>query len=196
MTHRLRTYKSYCQQKFGHLTSRSKETKFRAVMTAWRSRRQYTYSDSFKFIECRVPKSGTTKRAEWLWPIFHSTPYSRYAPHPTADRLVPKLDNLGFSQIKEKLRNYTSFMFVRDPIVRFISGYLSKIQSQKFENRPILKEARKFLNDTDLSRPLSLGEFARYIAGLYDLGKEIPNKHFAGYFNFCGKCAINYTFIG
>ena len=133
----------------------------------------------------------------YMWPLFHHEAYNlKTYMHPFRDPKVLKLTQLSMPEIEKRLQTYTKFLFVRDPIVRFISGYRGKIASKKMDRLYFVQRAREISNETDESKPLSFNGFAKYAARMSAMGKRIPNLHFDGYFSFCGSCVINYTFIG
>ena len=193
---RIQHYNDYCA-KHAKIDSEAKRrrTSMRAVHYCHSN--HFSYSDQYKFVECRVPKTGTSARGRYMWSLFHHEPFDeeKYS-HPFQDKMVHKLVFLPIGQVEKRLRSYTTFLFVRDPMVRFISGYRVKIKSQKMDRTNFVRMARKMVNETDKSKPLSFEGFAKYAAMLHDNGKTIPNLHFDGYFESCGKCMINYTFIG
>ena len=157
-----------------------------------------TYNDRYKYIECRVPKTGTSRRGRFMWTLNHNETAFNEAKyvHPFRDKYVTLLKGLSVDDIRTKLDSYTKFLFVRDPISRFISGYIGKIRSQKLDYLNSVKKARIAANETDQNKPLSFRAFAEYVATLADRGRHIRNAHFSGCLNFCEVCFVNYSFIG
>ena len=87
-----------------------------------------------------------------MWTLNHneSNLSERHHAHPSHDPAVKLLKNLSIGQAVEKLRGYTSFVFVRDPIVRFISGYMGKIRSQKLDSEKFMATARNYCFNFEL----------------------------------------------
>ena len=140
--------------------------------------------------------TGTSQRGRLMWNLNHNESSSVKFVHPLFDRSLKQLAKLPNDLAEEKLKTYTNFLFVRDPIVRFVSGYLGKIRSRKFDRLPSIVFARKFANETNKKVPLSFAGFSKYLAHLSDLGKQFPNGHFRGSASMCQICHIDYTFIG
>lgn len=155
------------------------------------------YNDRYRFIECRVPKTGTSKRGRYMWNLNHNEPFSEdvYI-HPYKDSEITQLRHLEAKEIDTRVRNYTNFLFVRDPISRLISGYLGKIRSRKFDGFGFVRKARRLANETDVRKPLSFRGFAIYMSYLADRGRQVPNAHFSGCISYCHVCYVNYSFIG
>ncbi|XP_075248159.1 carbohydrate sulfotransferase 12-like [Convolutriloba macropyga] len=133
-----------------------------------------------------------------MWTLNHNETAFNEAKyvHPFRDKYVTLLKGLSVDDIRTKLDSYTKFLFVRDPISRFISGYIGKIRSQKLDYLNSVKKARIAANETDQNKPLSFRAFAEYVATLADRGRHIRNAHFSGCLNFCEVCFVNYSFIG
>ena len=89
-----------------------------------------------------------------MWTLNHNV--SRFSEehcvHPVFDPRVKLLQSLSIGQAMEKMRSYTSFVFVRDPIARFIAAYMGKIRSHKMDSRKFVAEARNYCFSFELPR--------------------------------------------
>lgn len=107
-----------------------------------------------------------------------------------------------------RIENHFTFMMVRNPLERLVSGFRNKIEppllglSSKFPNyvkRHILKEYRpvdylQWLNTGgNYNISISFPEFVEYVI---DTQKEMLNPHFKPMIHTCHPCRVKYDFYG
>ncbi|XP_064171693.1 carbohydrate sulfotransferase 12-like [Anguilla rostrata] len=109
---------------------------------------------------------------------------------------------------KVKLKNYTKFLFVRDPFVRLISAYRDKLATanEDFYRRfstVMLKRYGNYSNPpasvVDAFRSGIQPSFSHFIQYLLDpkTEKQRPfNEHWKQVYRLCHPCQIKYDFIG
>ena len=195
---RVTTFRNYCatQTWWQNFTSNERTQALMTIM-ARSGGKHFSYHDLYKFVECRVPKTGTSERGRYMWPLFHHKPYRQETyRHPYGDRFVPKLPRIPISEVEERLKSYQTFLFVRDPMTRFVSGYLGKIRPNKTSWSNIIKRARAASNETNMEKPLSITAWAMFAAKMFEARGRIGNFHFDSYYLLCGECFVNFTFIG
>ena len=78
--------------------------------------------------------------------------------------------------MREKLKTYTTFMFVRDPIERLMSAYR--------DNKPHVWLQRKRLS------------FYKFLMAIVKTPTRELNRHLKLYSLWCQPCSVTYDFIG
>ncbi|KAF0289783.1 Carbohydrate sulfotransferase 11 [Amphibalanus amphitrite] len=131
------------------------------------------------------------------------------------------LSQLSEPEIRRRLETYTSFMFVRHPLERMVSGYRDKlgpnsthrfrrIHAVEIMGHPKSDKAR--LNKSETLRSsrhsnnlptITFDRFAAWVvaAGPFDLNKGEPmegpqNEHWRPMTDMCHPCTIPYTVLG
>ena len=109
------------------------------------------------------------------------------------------LNNFSPQEVEEMLKNYFTFLFVRDPMERVLSAYKDKfLKENKYFHqvigRRIVKHYRRNATQQALETgsDVSFSEFANYVVDSH----RIPDEHWAPYDKLCHPCAVNYDFIG
>ncbi|KAJ8344900.1 hypothetical protein SKAU_G00290930 [Synaphobranchus kaupii] len=128
--------------------------------------------------------------------------------HLTLNKFWKRYGKFSRHLIKVKLKNYTKFLFVRDPFVRLISAYRNKLEkaNDDFYRRfstVMLKRYGNYSNPpASVVEAFSSGirpAFSNFIQYLLDpkTEKERPfNEHWRQIYRLCHPCQINYDFIG
>ncbi len=107
----------------------------------------------------------------------------------------------------EKLNKYYKFAFVRHPLERLLSTYLSKVEEREGNT-----EARKFINKQmnlksniismtrkdkkDTASPVTFEEFLKYAVFDNQHPEDYVDIHWCQYNDACHFCEIDYDFIG
>ncbi|XDV14683.1 hypothetical protein PO909_014896 [Leuciscus waleckii] len=97
--------------------------------------------------------------------------------------------------IHHKLKNYTKFLFVRDPFVRLISAFRDKFASTnedfyRYYGSPMLQRAFA------AGIRLSFIHFIQYLLDPQTEKKNPFNEHWQQMYRLCHPCQIDYDFIG
>ncbi|KAM7353437.1 carbohydrate sulfotransferase 11 isoform 1-T7 [Cochliomyia hominivorax] len=104
--------------------------------------------------------------------------------------------------LEDALSSSLSFLFVRDPFERIVSGYRNKLEGgkntyyktlarriiTKFRKHPIAGGGRSKSGPT-------FNEFVQYLIEQYEQGKPF-DEHWSPIYSFCTPCSINFTIIG
>ncbi|CAN0071378.1 unnamed protein product [Lampetra fluviatilis] len=162
-------------------------------------------SDRLSLLYCEVPKAGCTnwKRLLMVLEGRHPGPpevISREEAH-SSGALV-RLDSLEPSEQRWRLQNYTSVLFVREPMERLVSAFRDKLQRpnpyyQSTVGRSIISRYRRNASAESLStgRDVTFGEFARFLLDpLRPPGSADP--HWEAAHRLCLPCALPYGFVG
>ena len=112
--------------------------------------------------------------------------------------LKNSLNKFPRQEAQQMLKNYFTFLFVRDPMERVLSAYKNKfLKDNKYFHRrygrDIIKQYR--LNATQQALKTGSGvtfpEFTKYLVKIRSF-----NEHWAQFDKLCHPCAVNYDFIG
>ncbi|KAM6909348.1 carbohydrate sulfotransferase 12-like [Xenentodon cancila] len=170
--------------------------------------------DKHGIIYCYIPKVACSNWKRVMFVLNYNKPY----PDPASiDRefvhtpdMFPLLSHYPKTEIKVKLKNYTKFLFVRDPFVRLISAYRDKFQDNK-ENEYFYQYYAKFIMrfyDNQHNPPKTVGEafasgvhpsFYSFIQYLLDPKTEWTQPfepHWRQMHRLCHPCIIQYDFVG
>ena len=165
--------------------------------------KSFIVQKEFRVINCNIPKVASTSIKIMMANISGTVPSSikhmdtHY--HQWKNLRKGGLADLGSFSVKDAtnmLLNFTSFMFVRDPVERLISAFLDKIVNIVDGRRPELfmlsNSIQKFHNRTTVNySSVTFDEFVRWLVVTHN-----NNEHFRSYHDTCFPCAINYTYIG
>jgi hypothetical protein len=136
--------------------------------------------------DCLVAKTGSRFRGALLWPAYHGGNQledSKYV-HPVEDSRVKKM---SLEHVLTDERISIKYLFVREPLMRYISAYLNKILDNPRKNRQIYLRA---INWKQPALP-TLGQFFHLLALT---GSQ--NEHFKPFFLSCNPCLIRPDLIG
>lgn len=106
------------------------------------------------------------------------------------------LDSYSDKGIKLRLTNYYKFVFVRDPLERFLSAYRSKFdQNTRATINTTSKE--EIVDNFKMKEPTSDNAvtFAKLIHCISSIGFN-KDVHWITYDELCRPCNIRYDFIG
>uniref|UniRef100_A0A672F1I1 Carbohydrate sulfotransferase n=1 Tax=Salarias fasciatus TaxID=181472 RepID=A0A672F1I1_SALFA len=132
-------------------------------------------------------------------PLKIPSPVAHYPYYHLTFNRFPKLYGSQARQMmQDKLKNYTKFMFVRDPLVRLISAFRSKFNYGK-------TLMRTYGNVSDLPDTVQEAHaaglkptFQQFIAYLVDpkTRRNLLNEHWRQMYRLCHPCQVKYDFIG
>ena len=154
----------------------------------------------YKLLYCAIPKVGC---ASWklLFLYLHGHIKSQHGtsdPHAMADRSFQKLSQMQPEAASKALKEYTSFVFVRNPYTKILSAY-----NDKFVRHPVLGKWRQMVRGWSLkNRPgfkpppggawnVSFDEFVRHYNGA-----KYKEVHWEDMHKLCHPCHVHYNFIG
>ncbi|RVE60569.1 hypothetical protein OJAV_G00182310 [Oryzias javanicus] len=170
--------------------------------------------DTHRIIYCFIPKVACTNWKRIMFILRCGKPY----PDPiTIDPSLVHgqnkfnvLKNAEILERRDQLKNYTKFLFVRDPFVRLISAYRDKFQYKEsnqyfYQNfgRVMLK---LYANQSDppntmkeahaLQKLPSFQHFIQYLLDPRTEKEEAFDIHWRQMHRLCHPCLIDYDFIG
>ncbi|XP_038146078.1 carbohydrate sulfotransferase 12-like [Cyprinodon tularosa] len=167
-----------------------------------------------KIIYCFIPKVACSNWKRVMFVLKKGKPYDDPASiDPINVHRISKLQYLtqfNSTERKNRLMNYTKFMFVRDPFVRLISAYRSKfLYNQKNEyfyrkyGRIMMKLYGNQQNPPQTMKEAeALGllptfkNFVQYLVDPQTEKKEPFEPHWRQMHRLCHPCLIEYDFIG
>ena len=162
--------------------------------------------DKHKLLYCLLPKSGSSNWNRIMLGLggrFNMTAamnLSDYYIHTQSNQ--NRLANYSQAEITHKLKYYTKFMFVREPMERLVSAYKDKFSSSSVFYREtigkyIIKAHRVNASDESLKRghDVTFSEFVRFLLTQNKLGNPL-DWHWDLQSRVCKPCLVDYDFIG
>ena len=163
--------------------------------------------DKHKLLYCSLPKSGSTNWKRILFVLSGrlnmttAMNLSKGVINTQASRMMT-LAHHSQEEITNKLRSYTKFMFVREPMERLISAYKDKFvypntYYPKAVGKRIIKAHRVNASDESLKRghDVTFSEFVRFLLRQNKLGNPL-DWHWDLQSRVCKPCLVDYDFIG
>ncbi|XP_044177025.1 carbohydrate sulfotransferase 14-like isoform X2 [Acropora millepora] len=154
-------------------------------------------NDEHRFLFCSVPKVACSNWKRVLMVLDGAESDSNN---------IGKVNHLDFTYladlpplaIKQRLKEYYKFMFVREPLERLTSAYKDKFvrnntSFHKRYGRRIVKKLRKNPPVGLKGDDVTISEFFQYIT---ESRMEEMNEHWMPYHMLCQPCAVSYDFIG
>ena len=134
-------------------------------------------SHEYRFIYIRIPKAANTMLSHTL---FQHVQGVTAASNSEAKNAFDRPSDLTSRDINHVLRDYHTFIFVRNPYERVLSAYLSKVRSttrEKKRYRDYVQRRLKLQSDTGIS----FTQFCHYLTkgGLYDDPHWLPQHAYA-----------------
>ncbi|XP_071488555.1 carbohydrate sulfotransferase 11-like [Diadema antillarum] len=174
--------------------------------------------DELKTLFCYVPKVGCTgwKRLLLLLSgaINSTDAISHENVHVLAEKQLLTLPKLDVEGATKRLRNYTTFLFVREPFARILSAYRDKFQFASGKNLIIKKYFTPLIsgsikkksfkqnqntrsNSSDInSDTVTFSDFVDYVGSFWNTLDLPAEEHWKEMFRLCAPCDIRYDFIG
>ena len=127
-----------------------------------------------------------------------------YCPVPKIGTTFTKsIERRHFSgnRLKQKRKPSRSYVLVREPYSRLMSGYIGKIVTNqpwwKMFGKLIISKFRPDASEERITcgNGATFPEFVKYLIYSQDVGKYL-NTHFQPIHQQCGICRLNYDFIG
>lgn len=154
-------------------------------------------NDEHRFLFCSVPKVACSNWKRVFMVLEGAA---------TDSNTIRKVNHLAFTYladlppmaIKQRLKEYYKFMFVREPLERLASAYkdkfmLNNTSFHKSYGRKIIKKIRKNAGINSKGNDVTLTEFLQYIT---ESRFEDMNEHWMPYHVLCRPCAVLYDFVG
>ncbi|XP_071487783.1 carbohydrate sulfotransferase 11-like [Diadema antillarum] len=174
--------------------------------------------DEFKTLFCFIPKVGCTgwKRLLLLLSgaINSTDAISQANVHILAQKKLLTLPKLDVEGATERLRNYTTFLFVREPFARILSAYRDKFLLSSGRNLYIKKYFTQLIsgsarrksfelkqnvssNSSDTKKDtVTFSDFVDYVGNFWNTLDLPAEEHWREMFRLCAPCDIRYDFIG
>ena len=162
--------------------------------------------DKHKLLYCLLPKAGCTNWNRIM--IGLSGRFNMSTAMNLSEDYIHKrtnqnrLANHSPTQLTYKLRSYTKFMFVREPMERLVSAYKDKFVKPntyypKAVGKRIIKAHRVNASDESLKRghDVTFSEFVRFLLTQNKLGNPL-DWHWDLQSRVCKPCLVDYDFIG
>lgn len=162
-----------------------------------------------KLLYCYVPKVACTNWKRVLMVLTDRVNATNLMDIPAslahANSSILRLSEYTTKEAQYYLRNYISFVIVRQPFERVLSAYRNKLEDtlpsakyfQARVGRYIIKNYRPNATKLDLENGdnVTFREFVQYLIreGIHN---EAANEHWKPVYELCYPCLINYTFIG
>ena len=157
---------------------------------------EFVINDRYRLAWCSIFKSASST---WFYNFFLLAGFrrellarSRSTPVQFArETAYPRPSEYELATALRK--NYTSFIIVREPFERILSGYRDKIEADVPFYRPLVCQIAGKLGKRK-GCFATFSQFVDYI--IEEIKNENPlNEHWSPYSSFCSVCVINYTFV-
>ncbi|XP_077992231.1 carbohydrate sulfotransferase 8-like [Glandiceps talaboti] len=159
--------------------------------------RAFYFNDAYKCVYCSVPKAGTTNWKRILLVLQGDTNSTVTKFREVHSHHFPTLRNVT----DDRLSNYTTFLFTREPFSRLLSAFIDKFETPDDTvydwakwGKKVAKKYRKQNGNTDNGN-VTFVEFIQY---LIDPATN-PSKmdpHWRPVYLMCNICNMRYDFIG
>ncbi|KAL9924432.1 carbohydrate sulfotransferase 11 isoform X1 [Glossina fuscipes] len=163
--------------------------------------REFFISHGHSLIWCNVFKAASST---WLYYFNILGGYNVkflqqivYQPLELARKRFPRPE---LPELLESLPYLLSFLFVRDPFERIVSGYRNKLEDCKNSYykslaKRIIKRFRKHPIAGRTKKCPTFQEFVQYLIEQHKQGKPF-DEHWAPIYSFCTPCSIEFNIIG
>ncbi|XP_038071651.1 carbohydrate sulfotransferase 11-like [Patiria miniata] len=169
--------------------------------------------DSHKLIYCYIPKVGCTNWKRIFLVLSgamdHTNMTTQYETHLSAQKNIRTLAEYSLEEAKQRLANYTKFMFARHPFERLLSGYRDKFlmdypsstifrknYGPKISSYGDPRQRRPTLR-SDGTLNVSFAQFAQYLADPANKFRgNDPTEHWNEMYRMCHPCAVTYDILG
>lgn len=161
----------------------------------------FIYNDEHRLIYCYVSKIASTNwKSAFLVLMGKYKRVEDVKGSRAHDPSLPKLSKLQPEEIEFRLKNYTKFLFVRDPLSRALSGYRSKFLQpnrafQKGIGRRIIQTYRQNPDPESLKtgKDVTFPEFAKYLTNAKPAKMD---GHWKPIHDMVLPCGVNFDYIG
>ncbi|XP_033644685.1 carbohydrate sulfotransferase 9-like [Asterias rubens] len=186
--------------------SRSANLKYDLTEAVLKTLNHLLVVDSHKIIYCYVPKIGCTSWKRILLVLLEKIKRVEDVSHMGAHYTpIPNLSKFTLDEVKQRLRNYTTFMITRDPVERVVSCFRDKFEKDNPDNRALQRNVMPGIqgksgnyNKSDKILPkVDFPQFARYVSDSQNIfGNYGPTEHWNEVYKMCHPCLVRYDFIG
>lgn len=161
----------------------------------------FIYNDKHRLIYCYVSKIASTNwKSAFLVLMGKYKRVEDVRGSRAHDPSLPKLSKLQPEEIEWRLKNYTKFLFVRDPLSRALSGYRSKFLQpnkafQRGIGRRIIQMYRPNPNPESLKtgKDVTFPEFASYLSNAKPAKMD---GHWKPIHDMVLPCGVHFDYIG
>ena len=157
--------------------------------------RYFLVFQSRKVIYCFIPKVSST---QWQKELLGLEEEDKQIYPKVNGSYEKNFNNFSPQEVEEMLKNYFTFLFVRDPMERVLSAYKNKflLDNNYFHRtygRGIIKRYRPNATKEALETGsgVTFPEFTRHVVEI-----QSRNEHWQSFDKLCHPCAVNYDFIG
>ena len=157
-----------------------------------RDLRHFLVFRSAKVIYCFIPKVSSSHWKKQLSALVEEDKQIYQG------SLKNSLNKFPRQEAQQMLKNYFTFLFVRDPLERVLSAYKDKFaKNNKYFHqaygRDIIKRYRPNASKQTLNTGsgVTFPEFTRHV-----VETQSRNEHWQAFDKLCHPCAVNYDFIG
>jgi len=177
------------------------------VNQSTRARYEMYYDDQMDYIYCLVSKASCTSWKRTLMMLSGQlTNFKRPEQlsvglvhnFASSDRYVPRLETLPEELRSSRFINYFTFMFVREPLERLVSGYRDKllVDPAYHVDIDIVRRYRPHEYNPSVKRyNVTFAEFVRYVLDQRAAGRVL-DRHWIPQYELCRVCLYRYDFIG
>ncbi|XP_043189207.1 carbohydrate sulfotransferase 14-like isoform X1 [Amphibalanus amphitrite] len=191
-------------------TMRSKDS-FEQLLSNTQLLRNIIVNDEHRLMYCYIPKVSSTQWKKVMGVLSGRLPdiaLSKIRGDLPHRRNVHRfLSEYSAEEIRTRLNSYTSFMFVRHPLERLVSGYRNKFGNAPLDgyfpshfaadikSRYGSGNLTSVGNDIRGDRRVTFEEFARWVSDP-NPAAGARNEHWAPMAGLCRPCDIAYTVVG
>ena len=156
----------------------------------------------YKLMYCDIPKVSSTSWKRLLLvlhgeSLFRDPKQTKQNAHHVAERRFRRLSKYKLTEAKRLMKEYTSFVFVRNPFSRLLSAYKSKMLNpgKREQHRKTMVMRWLASNKSLLTNYTNKGiTFSQFVT--YYLNTEKRDIHWRDMYQLCYPCLFNYSIIG
>ncbi|XP_063955590.1 carbohydrate sulfotransferase 13-like [Lytechinus pictus] len=160
------------------------------------------FFDKHRMMYCYVPKVGCTSWKQAFLASHGIILPSNVSIHKTFEATFKNLSQVKPVLANRKIKEYTYFVFVRNPFTRLLSAFREKIENRNPRNptdchlcflmtRWFRETDPLYLDSRNRSEPYTFEQFVRYA-----IGTKKPNEHWTNQYQLCHPCQVDFDFIG
>ncbi|XP_072019534.1 carbohydrate sulfotransferase 10-like [Amphiura filiformis] len=166
--------------------------------------RNILVSDKHRILFCYVPKVSCTNWKKLFFILNGAANLkniSKVLTHSQTEKAFWRMSNMPQDSIIERLENYTSFMFVRNPYTRTLSAFKEKFEVRKPTNRYFRFKYADIIHRAVYGKPgyrhnVSFTEFVHYLGDPATSFSHGAEEHWIPMADLCFPCQKQYDYIG
>ena len=167
---------------------------------------QYLVNVQHKTMFCAIPKVASSTLKAALANVTGKLQMRAVSRHPDIVHKrfvyqkggVEELRRYSHSQVRYMVENYTKFLFVRHPVIRFVSAFRDKVQDEDKrlgDLNPNVFQRNSFQSATNSTRHRSQHvTFESFVE--WFITKQQMDPHWDHYHRLCLPCYLHYDYIG